>query len=76
MAPMRGGVDRYTRSSQDGGFVSLSPDSGFVSSLLQGREPLVGTFLVAEQVYERVPRSAEERRRLLYRDVAGEMTIG
>lgn len=74
MAPMRGGVDRYTRTSEDGGFVSLSPDSGFVSSLLQGREPLVGMFLVAEQVYEQV--SPKERRRLLFRDVAGEMTIG
>ncbi len=71
---MRGGVDRYTRTSEDGGFVSLSPDSGFVSSLLQGREPLVGMFLVAEQVYEQV--SPKERRRLLFRDVAGEMTIG
>lgn len=54
MAPMEDAVDRYSRVDRDAGFVGLTPDSKFMGSLLQGREPLVGLFVVGTGVMGRV----------------------
>jgi hypothetical protein len=76
MAPYVRDRKKEGRASGDvrhGGFVSLSPSSRFMTSVLQGRDPLIGMFVRAEWEGGQI---VQTRGRLPYDDTAGELTIG